>query len=504
MALGAKDVWASNQRGIVDPRPRVMASARTSFDRILGSGGVFVIFSEPILHQEHRLARASEYHGLYDDRPLEIDNWSFLSILDTDCLEKEQCSGNEVQEDKNSNAVSKLLAKYLSGARYCARLHPTYKLDKDSGGPIYFSIAQNKFGESVAGVIVMPDAKGTVFLLPHVANKSELIVEFVESLLPALHPHLYPFDEKNNWLHDPAYEHPAVLEMRLQQQQLMRQADLAVAAIEKDIDEERNRLSFLHGLLTGSGDALVADVATVLKTLGFKDVIDADSTLEETANKQEDLQVHDTSPVLLIEVKGLAGMPTESDTVQVIKYIPRRMKEWSRTDVDGVVVVNHQKSLPPANRNHEHVFTPQQIEDATNHDVLLVTTWELFKLARGQLQYNWPTEALLPLFYSKGRIAHVPCHWTEAGEVVHYYDEINVVSILLVTPLRKGCRVGFALKTGFVEMDVKELHVNKQSVPIANAGDRVGIKVSLVRKELPGRTRCYLVAPDLAGVAKCN
>jgi hypothetical protein len=60
-----------------------------------------------------------------------------------------------------------------------------------------------------------------------------------------------------------------------------------------------------------------------------------DAEGDARAAKQEDLQILDASPTLLVEVKGLAGFPREDDTLQVVKYIPRRMKEWDGTDVAG-------------------------------------------------------------------------------------------------------------------------------------------------------------------------
>jgi hypothetical protein len=56
-----------------------------------------------------------------------------------------------------------------------------------------------------------------------------------------------------------------------------------------------------------------------------------DAEGDARAAKQEDLQILEASPTLLVEVKGLAGFPREDDTLQVVKYIPIRMKESGQT-----------------------------------------------------------------------------------------------------------------------------------------------------------------------------
>src|SRR5206468_3493884 len=131
----------------------------------------------------------------------------------------------------------------------------------------------------------------------------------------------------------------------------------------------------------------------------FKKVISVDEAETDSPNKQEDLQVQDRSPALLVEVKGLAGQPTESDTLQVTKYIMRRMKQWGRTDVHGMSLVNHQRNMPALDRDHENVFTAQQVQDAEHNGTGLMTTWELFRLLRGKTQWGWPDEAVCDVFY---------------------------------------------------------------------------------------------------------
>lgn len=54
----------------------------------------------------------------------------------------------------------------------------------------------------------------------------------------------------------------------------------------------------------------------------------------------------DAAVPVLVEVKGINGMPKEADSLQVAKYLTPRMREWGRTDIRGLAIVNHQRHLP--------------------------------------------------------------------------------------------------------------------------------------------------------------
>ena len=211
-----------------------------------------------------------------------------------------------------------------------------------------------------------------------------------------------------------------------------------------------------------------------------------DETEVGLPNKQEDLQVHDRSPVLLVEIKGLAGQARESDTIQVIKYVSRRMKQWERMPVKGLCLVNHQRNLPALNRDHVNAFTKQQEEDAEQHGTGLMTTWDLFRLLRGKMRWNWSDEVVCDLFYRSGRISPYPAHYALLGNVAKYWPEKGVVSIEMTEQqsLKVGDRIGFLLPIKFHEEEVTSLQVGKQTVPKAVPGNRVGHKTTLAKADI--------------------
>lgn len=493
VAYSAKDWWCSTKHGVIDPRPRAMVQTTEAFDRLFYSGGVFIVFCEPRQEQEMLYASGNSY-GRLDTTAEEInaDNWAFLRVLFSDYINFKQEHGLEIRPAPESN-FPHFFQRHLKDCRFSTVLEPLWLLREDSEDASFKSLLENKFGDSVGGIIFDKEKSGTVILLPHFKNKSEVIHDLIAHVLPDMLPQHFPFCERNRWLTAPEYEHPEVISLSQNQAAIRLRADAEIEAIEAEVTKERQRQSYLHGILTKTGDDLVKDVKFALEAIGFTNVVDVDENGGDANAKQEDLQVRDQNPVLLVEVKGLNGLPTEGDTLQVVKYIPRRMKEWGHTDVSGVVIINHQRSIPPIQRRNDCVFTATQIEDAKNSDIVLVTTWELFRLLRAKTAFSWKPEFLTGLFYGTGRISSIPLHWKEVGKVAHFFDQAGVVSIALEGALKVGEKVGYFLPSEYIEEEVSSLEVNKSQVENATAGQRVGYKTSRTRDELKVGMSVYIV-----------
>ena len=84
------------------------------------------------------------------------------------------------------------------------------------------------------------------------------------------------------------------------------------------------------------------------------------------------------------------------------------MKEWHRTDVQGLAVINHQRNLRPLDREHKAPFREDVLTNAQEQGFGLLTTWDLFRLARSYLKLGWKHEHIQALFYQNGRIEPSP------------------------------------------------------------------------------------------------
>jgi hypothetical protein len=422
-----------------------------------------------------------------------FDNWCFLSLFGGDDLKIQQDYGTEISRAANGGFLYDCIRPYLKDAEYSATIHPIQWFNNTSRA--FFPLVVSKFLVPVGGVFLFEQSNGLVLLLPQVEQKAELAVDLLKTALPELSPHLFPHFEGKRWLERDEYEHQSVLELKTRQVQIQQAARDQIEQLDQEIEAERTRLGFLHGMLTKTGNELVSHVKGALQFIGFQQVKDVDAESGESANKQEDLQVLDPPQPLLLEIKGLAGLPTESDTLQVTKYVLRRMKEWNRTDIRGVSIINHQRNVPALERDHDKVFTQQQMQDAKNHEMAMLTTCDLFRLIRGMIQWNWPPEAIRGLLYQDGRVVAIPTHYQPIGYIAHFWDKAGAITIELNpgVVLRQGDTLGFVLSDRFHEEKAESLQIDKKPVAEAHGGDRVGHKTSQTKSDVVEGATVYLV-----------
>src|SRR5690606_33742325 len=94
-------------------------------------------------------------------------------------------------------------------------------------------------------------------------------------------------------------------------------------------------------------------------------VVDVDEERDrEGKSRREDLQITDRSPTLIVDIKGIGGYPGDEDALQASKHASIRMKEWKRTDVNGLSIINHQRHLPPLERENQMPFRQELLHAA--------------------------------------------------------------------------------------------------------------------------------------------
>jgi len=469
---GEKDWWAKCSRGEIDPRPRVMGGVKDKFDRILDHGGMFVIFAQPRLYQKLVWAAKSVIGFIADDQEIQADNWSFLSIVSPSYFGIQSDFGEEISVPDYNYQLFRFLRKTIRDTKYTATFKPTHRIEGS-----WIPILSNKFERCVGGLLAPEDSKGRVLILPQISKDTKAIVTLLREVLPDISPHLFPHIEGARWVERDEYELDSVLKYKTDKIEVQKRAKRELADLDKKITEERDVFGFLHGIITNTGDDLVESVKSCLEFIGFKQVIDVDEEIQNkgtSASKQEDLQVHDKSPTLLLEIKGLSGLPHESDTLQVVKYIPR--------------------NVPALERDNQNVFTEQQIEDAQHNDVTILTTWDLFLLTRGMMKWKWNPEAIQELFYKRGRMPNIPAIYKPIGKIVEYWERSSAVGVQISeNKLHKGERIGYVTSGGYLEEDVSSLQVENQDVEAAVPGQLAGIKTMYPKNVLRNGTIVYVV-----------
>lgn len=230
----------------------------------------------------------------------------------------------------------------------------------------------------------------------------------------------------------------------------------------------------------------------ILAGLGFKEVVDVDATGNPNALR-EDIQVHDRSPTLVIDVKGIQGKPEDSECQQAEKHALMRSREWKKTDVQALTIINAERHLPPLARTHEP-FRIEMVENAKQTSSGLMTTWDVAVLFRNAKRLRWPQQAVFDVFYRTGRIQPVPSHYQSIGRVMKRWK--SAIGIVPTLQVAVGSRVAFMPKSSmdWIELDVPSILIDDTASSIAEPGSNCGISVSpecLIKEG----TELFLVVP---------
>lgn len=491
---GENDLWINCSKGFVDPRPRLMAYAQKHFDRIFEHGGIFVIFAEPKINQDIIWGHLN-YSRLVREGDLQYSNWSFLSILDSQYFTTVRDQGMQISLDGESY-VGQTLSDFTQRAFFNCTLDFR---SRPGNKEMWLPIAKNKFGATVAGLkTVFKEGVnyGWILILPHIIEKAEFLAKLFKEVLPELSPEFFPQIEGKRWVQRTEYELPSIVELNNKIGQVEERGKIEVDELNNLIQEERETIGFLHDLLTSTGDTLVESVEKTLKLIGFESVVNIDEKIKaqgDATQLREDLQIHDESPVILVEIKGISSMPSDDDALQVQKYLPLFMKETKSTEVRGLTIINHQKHVPAIERNNKNIFRDEIITNVQKHDIGLLTTWDLYKLARGFIKNGWKSENIKPLLYENGRIHPIPENYELIGTIENFWENVGAISISLEDELRHGDRISFELPVDYEEQIVDSIHLNDAQVESAEEGTLVGIKTTLGKDQAKKGVRVFRV-----------
>jgi hypothetical protein len=176
-----------------------------------------------------------------------------------------------------------------------------------------------------------------------------------------------------------------------------------------------------------------------------------------------------------VDVKGVAGKPADAEALQAQKHAFIYIQEQNRADVRGLTIINHQRLLPPLERDNDMPFRKEILDNAQQVKLGLMTGWDLFRLVRGFIQNNWKPEQVTPLFYQTGRILPIPGHYECVGKVKQVWKAAFSVEIEQ-GEIRVGDRIAVEFPVDFNEQMVTSLRLNNGNVEVAAAKCEVGIQ----------------------------
>lgn len=481
------DLWGKCDKGFIDPRVRASMFVRNAFGRILGMGGVFVVFAGKKTEIELCWGKLDYLRNLNSSGDWVGNEWSFLNVCDRMLVSLEH--GEEMSVVDSESAVGKLLNTHLQGGVYDCTMNFRY----DNDAKLWSPIAVNKFGSAVALQSNLDSKGGVVIILPQIKNKADFLKSLFTNVLPEIAPHLFPGIEQGKWTHLPDYELPEIIKLNDRRIQLEAKLKTDLLALEEDVLKARSQDGWMHDLLTQTGDPLVEAIKIGLKNLGFSKVVDMDQVRDKQGkSRREDLQIQDVSPTLVVDIKGIANFPGDEDVLQAGKHATLLMREEKRTDIFGLSLINHQRHIPPVQRNNEMPFRQELLHVALESQLGLMTTWDFYRLAKNARLHQWKFENVQPVLYQHGRIGIVPAHYIYIGMVTKVWSSAFGVDIEHGTVV-VGSKVAIEFPILFEESEVKELMINGISVNAANVGDKTGITLINANKKLKIGLRVFCI-----------
>lgn len=478
------DLWAKCNLGFIDPRSRGVVEVREAFNKILNNGGIFIIFANSRTNNEIKLAREA-FGSLTIEADFPLDEWSFLDDLSN--LKISNSSGVEMTSSDGTSPLGKLLASHLVGSKYSCTLQDVYSREE-----FWNILAVNKFGESVA-VHRSLGINGSIIVLPQLADKSGFLKSLFTEILPEMSPHLFPNIAMGKWAHFPEYELPKIKQL-IKDKNILEQKIINESKIlDEKILEERSHNGWVHDLLTQTGDPLVHAIIKGLKSLGFKKVIDMDVERDKLGlTRREDLQIQDKSPILVVDIKGIASFPSDGDVLQANKHATLLMKEQSRTDINSLSIINHQRHLEPLQRDNILPFRQELLSLASELSMSLITSWDFYRLVINAKLNEWKFSDVQHILYDSGRSEIIPSHYKYIGKITKVWSEKFGV-LIENNSLKIGQKIAIEFSILFEEAEANELVVEDKKVSLVSIGDKTGISWPINNTKLKEGMRVFSV-----------
>ena len=493
---GVDYVWAACNAGEIDPRPFTMLGVRDKFDRILDNGGVLIVFASP--RQTCTYSLSQSRYGKIDARDrIEASNWDLLSVLGS--VHTHDDYGKDIKLTDQNSALGVWMSRHLKDATFACGLD----IDRYQPNAKYVSrqewhvLASNRYDVPVAASIgPLSDKSGFVLILPDIRNKAEALRDLLANVLPELTPSIFPAHDQFAWVHRPEYESPKVTALHVQIGSIVADARAQIDKCSLAITEEQTQYAFMYDLLRATGDGLVNAVQVALAKIGFTGIHNRDSELgasQEKTNLAEDLWIDEPDkPLILVEIKGLQGLVPDAEALQAWKYVAPRIR---RLDVRALAIINHQRGIPPLDRDNQNVFRQDVITNAEANDFGLMTTWDLFWILKNMAANCWPSAAVKEIFYRSGKISQLPDCYARPGTVERFLDRAGVMSIRLKTrSLRLGDTVALVGRVNVLQQHVDSMQVDREPRAEAQVGELVGIKTPLEKESVRVGEEVYVCA----------
>lgn len=475
--------WMQGSSGMIDHR--LVAAQASGIRDVVSSGGLLVIFTDAPIGGDRTFARHDEYNGfqrISTNYPLR-DVHQLADGLDQ--LWLLQRSGDIVRPTSDCDRELEAL---LSSFHFTASIA--------TGSQAFIPLATSKHEDVVAG-LVRPDGhrRGWTLLLPQTNSKPAVLDYILNHLAPSLIPSVFGIDSAAMWLSEAPYELTQVVQLEKEIADIRESAEREMKLKQAEIAKLREEHAYLRVLLTGTGECLEVAAKMCFEELGFQ-VIRVDEHQSASELKAEDLRIEEPGFVMLIEVKGVGGVPKESDLLQVTKHLASTMHRVGHANVFGLTLSNHERGRPPLERTAKP-FQSRVIPKAEKDRTTLMSSWDMFLLLQNAKEFNWPKEAIRSALMTFGQFRMLPGHYRELGDVKVVFKERKVIGLQTRLGVERGDRIAVVNQGRALEIIVESIQLNDVNVLHAPPGSKAGLLVGNAISQFHPGTTVYLVDTEV-------
>lgn len=335
------------------------------------------------------------------------------------------------------------------------------------------------------------DKSDITIMLPQSRNKLELLKSVLNEFLYIDFSEYFPSVEAAAWKNTSIYFLPNQQELLDKEKQLTKKYQEDLSKIELQKEANSKQYTFLHSLLTDTGDNLVKAVIDFLQWLGFSNIVDADTTKKEEDIFEEDIQVDlGDAGLFIIEVKGINGTSTDAQCSQIHKIKFRRCEERGAFDVYALYIVNNERNIEPLKRTRPP-FKDVQIKDAQKDKRGLAYTWQLFNLFFDiENGFISKAEARESLINAYGLVDFSPTNLWKLGRPYNYYQKNTVICIEIKKLIIKvGDYFAYRQNDRWHKTRIVSIEENRQVLDETSNG-KYGFEVE---KAIPNNVCLYLI-----------
>ncbi len=473
---------------VFDPRPFSSNYIKLKLTECFGKEILIIIFCSSDVNVDYKIKKISSYddnNSIY--KPcIDTKNYFLYEFLpffrrysnNHYSLGKYKM-GEKVNCDKRGCSLIDILAKNTNNFIYEFIFYHPKVWDQNTKQEVErYNFIPLLFNEQkeIIGFLDLADNIKTL-ALPYIIDqekKKDLIIELLDVGLPELFSKIFPYSTQFAWLKSEPYYLPKYAKLLDKKQKIEEEYKLKLKQVETEIKDNENQYKFLHDLITETGDKLVKSVEYFLQWLGFENVINMDENNPDI--KEEDLQINLEDGLLIIEVKGITGTSKDKECSQIYKIKNRRNEERKKFDVLALYIVNHQRFLPPEERNNPP-FSDDQIKDANLDKRGLLTTYELFKLYFKIAQDFIMKEDARKCLLNYGLVEFIPSNANNLGcpSEIHHNGKVAILNIQNI-PINKGSSIIICNGNDWFETKVLGIQLDGKSFDSISNGE-IGIEL---------------------------